>query len=66
MFKGRTKSAGYVGKALALQMFDEAKKSQHDKRSSLFCPAVNEKEKGFITFPQAEVFTIYAFFVTLS
>jgi hypothetical protein len=52
MFKGRTKSAGYVGKALALQMFDEAKKSQHNKHSSLFFPAVDEKEKGFITLPQ--------------
>ncbi len=51
-FNRRTKLAGYVGKALALQMFKEAKKFQHDKRSSLFFPAVDEKEKGFITFPQ--------------
>ncbi len=53
------------GKALALQMFNEAKKSQHDKCSSLFCPTVDEKEKGFITFPQDEACTMYAFFVTL-
>ena len=52
IFNGKTKSADNVGKALALQIFDKAKKSWHDTRSSLFCPAVNEKEKGFITFPQ--------------
>jgi hypothetical protein len=48
MFEGRTKSAGNVGKAHALQIFDKAKKSLHDTRCSLFFPAVDEKEKGFI------------------
>jgi hypothetical protein len=33
-------------------MFDKAKKSWQDKRLSLFCPTVDEKEKCFITFPQ--------------
>ncbi len=36
MFKGRTKSVGYVGKGLALQMFHEAKKSQHDNALAYF------------------------------
>jgi hypothetical protein len=65
MSNGRTKSAGCVGEGSFLTMFSKVKKSQRDKRSSLFFPQ-SMKEKGFITLPQAEVFTIYAFFVTLS
>jgi hypothetical protein len=50
-------------------MFDEAKKFQHDKCSSLFCPAALDKEgkSFFVTILQDEVSTLYAFLlVTLS